>query len=104
MIVLDTMEKTAGVLLLQAELNDQPGVCLKFTGSLGDLQAAVASAEQAARKMEMPIVADVIPGPAPGSPEAYQPRPDFNPLIEQATVHTPEDRRQSPSERPGGAR
>jgi hypothetical protein len=28
MVILDAMEKTAGVRVLQAELNDQPGVCL----------------------------------------------------------------------------
>jgi carbon dioxide concentrating mechanism protein CcmO len=95
MIVLDAMEKTAGVRLLQAELNDQPGVCLKFAGPLGDLQAAAAAAEQAARSMEMPIVVDVIPGPASGFETAYQVRPDFNPLIEQATVHIPAHRSQS---------
>jgi microcompartment protein CcmL/EutN len=36
MVVLDAMEKMAGVRVLQTELNDRPGVCLKLHGSLGD--------------------------------------------------------------------
>jgi hypothetical protein len=39
MVILDAMEKTAGVRVLQAELNDQPGVCLKLTAPLGDIEA-----------------------------------------------------------------
>jgi len=89
MVILDAMEKTAGVRVLQAELNDQPGVCLKLHGSLGDAQAAAASAEQIARQMQVACVVDVIPSPAPGSEAAFNPPPDFNPLFEQATVHVP---------------
>ena len=43
MVVLDAMEKMAGVRVLQSELNDRPGVCLKLLGSLGDIQAAAAA-------------------------------------------------------------
>lgn len=89
MVILDAMEKTAGVRVLQAELNDQPGVCLKLHGSLGDAQAAAASAELIARQMQVACVVDVIPSPAPGSEAAFNPPPDFNPLFEQATVHVP---------------
>ena len=89
MVILDAMEKTAGVRVLQAELNDQPGVCLKLHGSLGDAQAAAASAELIARQMQVACVVDVIPSPAPGSELAFNPPPDFNPLFEQATVHVP---------------
>jgi len=35
MVVLDAMEKCAFVRVLQTELNDRPGVCLKLLGSLG---------------------------------------------------------------------
>ena len=86
------MEKTAGVRVLQAELNDQPGVCLKLTGDLGSIQAAAQAAEETARRIEMPVVIDVIPAPAAASREVYEPRPDFNLLFEQATVHLPADR------------
>ena len=87
MILLDAMEKTAGVRLLQAELNDRPGVCLKLAAPLGDIEAAAAAAQQAARGLEIEIVADIIASPSEWSAAAYMARPEFNPLIEQAVVH-----------------
>lgn len=89
MVILDAMEKAAGVRVLQAELNDQPGVCLKLVGPLGDLKAAAEAAEAIAENMQTAIVSDVIPAPAPDSPKAYAASVDFNPLMEQATVHVP---------------
>jgi carbon dioxide concentrating mechanism protein CcmO len=90
MMVLDAMEKAAGVELLQTELNDSPGVCLKMTGSVADVQLAAQAAEQMGRKLETSVTAHVIAGPAPGSSAAYQAQPDFNPLIEQPSVRNPE--------------
>ena len=86
------MEKTAGVRVLQVELNDQPGVCLKLTGDLGSIEAAARAAEETSRRIEMPAVIDVIPAPASESRDAYEARPDFNLLFEQATVHFPAGR------------
>ncbi len=96
--MLDAMEKTAGVRVVQAELNDQPGVCLKLTGELGPIQAAAAAAGETARRIEMPAVIDVIPAPAGASRDAYEARPDFNLLFEQATVHLPAERAGSDEE------
>lgn len=87
MIILDAMEKMAGVRLLQAELNDQPGVCLKLTAPLGDIEAARGAAEQTARSLEAAIVTDIIAGPSASAVAAYEARPDFNPLFDQSTVH-----------------
>jgi microcompartment protein CcmL/EutN len=89
MVIVDAMEKTAGIRILQAELNDQPGVCLKVVGPLGDIQAAVAAAEQVAGEMHVPLVVDTIPAPGFSSPQAYEAKPDFSPLIEQPTVQIP---------------
>jgi len=89
MVILDTMEKTAGIRVLQAELNDWPGVCLKLAGSVGDLGAAVEAAEHLAGRMRMSIVVDVIAAPGIGSASAYEARADFSPLIEQPTVQIP---------------
>jgi microcompartment protein CcmL/EutN len=89
MVLLDAMEKTASVRVLQAELNDQPGVCLKLTGSLADLEAAVQVAERVARTMEIPVLTHVIAGPSEGSRAAYEATAEFNPLIEQAAVQFP---------------
>jgi carbon dioxide concentrating mechanism protein CcmO len=89
MIILDAMEKTAGVRILQAELNDQPGVCLKLVGPLGDIEAAAGAAQDTARRLEVEIVSDVIPGPDPESRLAYESAADYNPLVEQFVVHIP---------------
>ena len=100
MVVLDAMEKTAGVWVLQSELNDAPGVCLKLYGTLGDIQSAAQAAEATAQTMQTPIVAHVIPAPSPLSNAAYEAAPDFNALFEQATVQLPErkmtNQRQAP--------
>jgi microcompartment protein CcmL/EutN len=89
MVVLDAMEKTAGVRVLQAELNDRPGVCLKLVGTLGDVRAAAEAASLIARQMQTSVTLDVIPSPAPGAELAYEPPVDFNPLFMQGTVHVP---------------
>jgi carbon dioxide concentrating mechanism protein CcmO len=90
MVVLDAMEKAAGVRVLQTELNDSPGVCLKLCGWLGDVQAAAQAAEATARAMGAPVIAHVIASPAEDSSKAFEAAVDFNPLIEQSTVHYPE--------------
>ncbi len=89
MVILDAMEKMASVSILQTELNDRPGVCMKLTGPLGDVRAAAEAAEQIARQMNVDIVCDVIASPDPGARKAYEAVPDFNPLMEQATVQIP---------------
>jgi microcompartment protein CcmL/EutN len=92
MVVLDAMEKTAGVRLLQTELNDSPGVCLKMQGPVSDVEAAARAAEDIAKAMQTGIIVHVIPGPSPLSRAAYEASPDFNPLIEQPSVKRPEKR------------
>ena len=52
MVVLDAMEKCAGVRVLETELNDSPGVCMKLYGRLGDIQSAARAAEEAAAAMQ----------------------------------------------------
>lgn len=89
MIILNAMEKTAGVRVLQAELNDQPGVCLKLAGPLADIEAAVQAAQRTAQAAHTEIVSDIIAAPATGSRAAYEAGPDFNPILEQTTVHNP---------------
>jgi len=99
MIILDAMEKSARVQVLQAELNDQPGVCLKLVGPLGDIRAASEAAQAIAGQMQVPCIVDVIPAPGPTSSRAYQAVPDYNPLIEQPTVHLPRDTKEAASKR-----
>ncbi len=89
MVILDAMEKAARVRVLQAELNDQPGVCLKLEGDLGDVEAAARAAESIAETMRIAIVVDVIAGPDPAARPAYEAKADYTPLLEQATVQIP---------------
>jgi microcompartment protein CcmL/EutN len=91
MVVLDAMEKCANVRLLQTELNDAPGVCMKLHGPIGDIESAARAAEETARAMHIPIIAHVIASPSAHSRAAYEAQPDFNPLIEQASVQRPEN-------------
>ena len=100
MVVLDAMEKAGGVRVLQSELNDRPGVCLKLLGPLADVQAAAAAAEATARAMHTDVVSHVIAAPAESGWPAYEAASDFNPLIEQATVQNPEKRMDTKKQAP----
>ena len=91
MVVLDAMEKCAGVEVLETELNDSPGVCMKLHGRLGDIEYAARAAEETANAMQTPVIVHVIPGPLELSRAAYEAPPEFSPLIEQSTVQRPEN-------------
>ncbi|MFB3778485.1 MAG: BMC domain-containing protein [Bryobacteraceae bacterium] len=89
MVILDAMEKTAGIRVLQVELNDQPGVCMKLAGPLGDIRSAMDAASLVAGQMQVKLVTDTIPAPGPGSELAFEAKLDFSPLFEQPTVAIP---------------
>jgi microcompartment protein CcmL/EutN len=92
MVALDAMTKAADVDLLQVELNDLYGACIKVTGPTSRVQAAVAAGRAAAQRMRVDVVADVIMAPDRAATAAYQARPEFSPLIEQDVVHIPRTR------------
>lgn len=89
MVIVDGMEKTAGIRVLQTELNDQPGVCIKITGELADVRAALAAAGEIAGQMRTAIITDMIAAPGPTSERSYGAGADYSPLIEQAMVKRP---------------
>jgi microcompartment protein CcmL/EutN len=89
MVILDAMVKAASVRLLQAELNDFYGVCLKITGPLADVSAALESAVALAKSLRVECVSDLISAPDPEAMAAYAAIPEFNPLIEQDVVYIP---------------
>lgn len=89
MVILDAMEKAGSVRLLQAELNDLYGVCMKMTGPLGDVRAALESAVALAERLRVDCVSDLIPAPDLETKAAYAASPEFNPLIEQDVVYVP---------------
>ena len=63
MVALDTMDKTAGIKLLQTESNDFYGVVLKITGPVAAVQAAVAAGRSAADQMGGKPIGTVIANP-----------------------------------------
>src|SRR5262245_39528971 len=83
MVILDAMEKTAGVQVLQTELTDRPGVSMKLVGPLADIEAAARAAEDAARSMQTDVIAHVIPSPSDLALPAIEAPREFSPLTEQ---------------------
>jgi len=65
MVVLDAMEKTAGVRVLQTELNDNPGVCMKLYGPWPISRWPRGQPRRRLHAMGTPVIAHVIPGPSP---------------------------------------
>ena len=63
---------------------------MKLFGAIADIEAAAQAAEETARAMQTPAIVHVIEKPAENSRAAYKASPDFNPLIEQASVKRPE--------------
>jgi microcompartment protein CcmL/EutN len=89
MVALDAMTKAADVRLLQVELNDLYGACIKVTGATANVQAAVAAGRAVAEQMRVEVVTDVIMAPDASSRAAYDAKPERSPLIEQDVVHNP---------------
>jgi microcompartment protein CcmL/EutN len=89
MVALDAMEKAAGVEVLQAELNDFYGVCLKVVGATANVAAALASGRALAEAMGGKPVAAVIHRPDPRAMAGILSQPEVSPLIQQNVVLVP---------------
>jgi len=89
MVALDTMDKTAGVRVLQTESNDFYGVVLKVTGSQADVSAAIAAGKAAAEQMGGKPVSTVLNRPDERAWPALESKVEVSPLIQQAIVKTP---------------
>ncbi len=92
MVVLDRMEKTAEVELFQVELNDLAGAMIKITGPLGAVRAAIEAGRTLAEEMHAVCVTDIIANPEPRGRRGWTGGKEYNPLIEQDVVHTPDER------------
>lgn len=91
MVALDLMEKAAQIRVVQAELNDFLGVCLKIAGSPADVAAALEAGRAAAERMGgRPVVAQ-IHRPDPRAWPAILSKPEVSPLIQQPVVMNPPD-------------
>lgn len=93
-VVLDHLEKAAGIRLLHMELNDLAGVCMKIAGPLGAVEASLAAGEAVARTMQVSCVAHAIPNPEPQAIPSWNAKPEYNPLMEQAVVKYPAARKE----------
>lgn len=89
MAALDAAEKAGTIRVLQVEINDLYGACVKFTGSTSDVEAALTAGRATADAMHAECVTDLIPAPSPASRAAYDAKPEFSPLIEQDVVVFP---------------
>ena len=89
LVALDRMDKTAGIRVVQAELNDWLGFVLKVTGSVSDVQAAVAAGVQVAEEMGGKPKSTVINRPDPKAWPGIESKQEFNPLMQQNIVVNP---------------
>lgn len=89
MVALDTMEKTSGIEVLQAELNDFYGYVIKVTGELAALKSAVEAGSQVAESMNGKPVVTVLPNATSQAMSAIMSKVEFNPLIQQSIVFEP---------------
>ena len=89
MVALDQMDKTAGIRLHQAELNDWLGIVLKITGPQAVVKAAMAAGEEAARQMNGRPVAAILNKPDSRAMKALESPVETSPLIQQPIVKNP---------------
>lgn len=89
MVALDAMEKTGRIELRQLELNDMLGVCIKISGDVASVQAALDQGLAVAHKMQGKPVSHVICRPETRAAQAVNSVEETSPLIQQAVVLNP---------------
>lgn len=89
LVALDRMDKTAGIRLVQAELNDWLGFVVKVSGSVSDVQAAIAAGVQVAEEMGGKPKSTVINRPDPKAWPGIESKQEFTPLMQRNVVINP---------------
>ena len=89
MAALDVMAKAAPLEVLQAEVNDFLGICIKVTGSVAAVETALQAGEEIAQQMGGQPVTNLIRRVEEESWLAIHSPAEFNPLIQQDVVHPP---------------
>lgn len=89
MVALDVMAKASPLVVLQAEVNDFLGICIKVAGPLAGIQAALEAGRDVARQMGGKPVVHLIPAVHDEARSAIEAEPEYNPLIQQDVVHLP---------------
>ncbi len=86
---LDAMAKAGEIRVLQAEVNDLLGVCVKIQGAVAAVQAAIQAGHAVAERMGGRPVVDIIPRPQDAAWGAIVSPPEINPLLQQEVVFFP---------------
>ena len=85
-VAMDVMCKSAPVGILQVEVNDLCGVCVKITGPVDAVSAAMQVGRRIAEQMGGKPVNHVITGLAGDAERAVVSAREYNPLIQQEVV------------------
>ena len=89
LVALDAMEKAADVRVVQAEVNDMLGICIKILGSTAAVEAALAAGRPLAAEMGGKPITAVVNRPDSEAWKAVESPPEYNPLIQQDVVIIP---------------
>lgn len=89
LVALDVMSKAASVQIMQAEVNDFLGICIKITGSGDAVETALQAGHDIAHQMGGQPVINLIRRIDKESWQAIDSPAEFNPLIQQDVVHFP---------------
>ena len=89
LVALDAMEKAADVRVVQAEVNDMLGICIKILGSTAAVEAALAAGRPLADAMGGKPITAVVNRPDSEAWKAVESPREYNPLIEQDVVIIP---------------
>jgi len=94
-VILDVVDKTADVRLLQVELNDMLGACIKITGEPAALKAAMRAAEDVARQMKVDCITHAINSPDEKAWKTIEAPREFSPLLEADVVYFPNQQKKN---------
>jgi microcompartment protein CcmL/EutN len=89
LVVLDRVEKSANVRVLQAELNDDYGLFLKVTGDSASVRLAAEGARAVAKAMRVALTAAVLDAPDTETWRVVESPEEYQPLLEQEAVFIP---------------
>ena len=89
LVALDVMEKSAPLRILQAELNDLLGVCIKVQGRPAAVETALRQGHLTAEQMGGRPVTNLVNRVDDRAWPAIQAPPEYNPLIQQDVVFFP---------------
>ena len=98
MLALDAMDKAADVKLLQAELNDKLGFCIKVLGDCAALRVALDAGQTAVEKVRGDCTTAILPAPDKRAWRAIESPAEYSPLLEAQIVFFPNFESTKPTE------